>query len=386
LFNATTPALNFGGGTGPNNGTYMHLHVGEPTQYFVNPDREINLGEEFAVTIDARYVKNFIGGDLGFMIDKSSMKFLGAEATEEVKAYGDVSIVVKDLGESEPPVTFPIIGPGPGPGPGDDFPPVVMHGYKVGLALKGKTNGINGNIRYLKLKFKATSNIEKVNQTYPIVVTESSIVNLDQNGKEELTGTFAVDGTIILNAPNQKISGHVNNLSPEAFESGADFSKKGIKVYASWGGYLDRNNEYHNGITVEGVVNPDGTFVIDGLPADQTFTVRLFVPGHLPAVMDYLQLISNEDGVYVPGDVEVQWPNIMLAGNVNQDNYINILDLAIVSRNFGATNATAELGDINLDGAIDILDLSYVTANYDKYNENSLMAGISIPIPQRQIN
>jgi minor extracellular serine protease Vpr len=385
---ASTPAFDFGGGMGPNNGSYMHLRVGEPTQYFVNPDRDIKLGEEFEVTIDARYVKNFIGGDLGFMVDESSMKFLGAEATAEVKAYGDVSIVVKDLGESEPPVTFPIIGPGPGPGPGpgDDFPPVIMHGYKVGLALKGKTNGINGNIRYLKLKFKATSNIEKVNQTYPIVVTESSIVNLDPNGKEELTGTFAVDGTIILNAPNQKISGHVNNLSPEAFESGADFSKKGIKVYASWGGYLDRNNEYHNGITVEGVVNPDGTFVIDDLPADQTFTVRLFVPGHLPAVMDYLQLISNEDGIYVPGDVEVQWSNIMLAGNVNQDNYINILDLAIVSRNFGTTNATAELGDINLDGAIDILDLSYVTANYDKYNENSLMSDISIPIPQRPIN
>lgn len=389
LFNATTPALNFGGGTGPNNGTYMHLHVGEPTQYFVNPDRDIKLGEEFEVTIDARYIKNFIGGDLGFMIDESSMKFLGAEATEEVKAYGDVSIVVKDLGETIGiPETFPIIGPGPGPGPGpgDDQPPVVMHEYKVGLALKGLNDGIDGNIPYMKLKFKATSNIEKVNQTYPIIVTNSSLVMLNQDGKEELTGTFAVDGNVILNAPNQKIIGHINSLSPEAFEIGADFSKKGIKVYASWGGYLDTENEYHNGITVEGVVHTDGTFVIDGLPADQTYTVRLFVPGHLPAVMDYLQLISNEDGVYVPGDVEVQWPNTMLAGNANKDNYINILDLAIVSRNFGTTNATAELGDINFDGEIDILDLSYVTANYDKYNENSLMAGISISIPQRQIN
>jgi minor extracellular serine protease Vpr len=387
LFNATTPALNFGGGTGPNNGTYMHLHVGEPTQYFVNPDREIKLGEEFAVTIDARYVKNFIGGDLGFMIDKSSMKFLGAEATEEVKAYGDVSIVVKDLGETIGiPETFPIIGPSPGPGPGDEQSPVVMHAYKVGLALKGLTDGIDGNIAYVKLKFKATSNIEKVNQNYPIIVTESSIVNLDRNGKEALVGAFAVDGNVILHAPNQKITGHVSSLSPEAFEIGADFSKKGIKVYASWGGYLDTKNEYHNGKTVEGVVNPEGTFVIDGLPADQTYTVRLFVPGHLPAVMDYLQLLRKEDEVYVPGDVEVHWPNVMLAGNVNQDNYINILDLAIVSRNFGRTNATAELGDINLDGEIDILDLSYVTANYDKYNENSLMAGINISIPQRQIN
>jgi subtilisin family serine protease len=384
---ATTPALNFGGGTGPTNGSYLHLHVGEPTQFLVNPSHDIKLGEEFEVTIDARYVKNFIGGDLGFMVDESSMKFLGAEATEEVKAYGDVSMVIKDLGETIGiPETYPIIGPGPGPGPGDDLPSVVMHEYKVGLALKGLTEGIDGNIPYMKLKFKATSNIDKVNQNYPILVTGGSIVKLNQDGKEELTGTFAVDGNVILNAPNQKITGHVNSLSPEAFEIGADYSKKGIKVYASWGGYLDNENEYHNGMTVEGVVNPDGSFVIEGLPADQTFTVRLFVPGHLPAVMDYLQLIKNEDDVYIPGDVEVQWPNPMLAGNANKDNYINILDLAIVSRNFGTTNATAELGDINLDGEIDILDLSYVTANYDKYNENSLMAGISIPIPQRQVN
>lgn len=391
-FEATSPAFDFGPPGGAANQTFLQLRVGQPTQYLVAPNREIKLGEEFDITVDARYVDNFIGGDLGFMVDESTMKFIGAEATEEMKAIGESSLVVKDLGMElvEMPGVVPTIGPGgpgPGPGPGSGVE-LELHSYKVGLALKGLTDGIDGNIPYIKLKFKATSNIAKVNQHLPIFVSDSSVVRLNAEGKEELVSeTFALDGEVILYAPNQKIVGHVANLSPEAFENGADYSKKGIKVFASWGGYLHPySNNYFNGSTVEGVVNPDGSFVIEGLPADQSFTVRLLVPGHLPAIMEGVQLLINEDDIYVPGDVEVQWQTNMLAGNVNTDNTIDLLDLAIVSRNFGSSYATVEQGDINLDGVIDVLDLSFVTANYDKENENRLGWGVMIPIPERPMN
>jgi minor extracellular serine protease Vpr len=382
-FGGTSPAFDYGPGTEMNN-AFMQLHVGHATQFITAPNRNIALGEEFSVTVDARFMENFIGGDLGFMVDDESMQFLGAEATEEVKQHGDVSLVVKDLGMQmfENPGQTSIIGPGPGPGPVEPSEPMELHAYKVALALKGQSDGIDGDIPYIKLNFKATRNIEKVNQHYPIFVTEGSLVKLN-NGKEEMVVSFVVDGDIVLYAPKQKIVGHVDALSPEAFESGADYTKKGIKVFASWGGYMHPyTNEYMGGTTVEGVIHPDGSFVIEGLPADQSFTVRLFVPGHLPAVMDYLQLLQMEDGVYVSSDVQVQWENKMLAGNVNQDNVIDLLDLVIVSRNFGLTGATAVQGDINLDGTIDILDLSYVTANYDKRNENLAGWGISVPIPQ----
>jgi minor extracellular serine protease Vpr len=384
-FGGTSPAFDYGPGTEMNN-SFMQLYVGHATQFITAPKRDIKLGEEFSVTVDARYVENFIGGDLGFMIDDESMQFLGAEATEEVKQYGDVSLIVKDLGmqmfEKSQPTS--IIGPGPGPGPGPIEPgePIELHAYKVALALKGQSDGIDGDIPYIKLNFKATKNIEKVNQHHPIMVSDGALVKLDE-GKEEIVLSFVVEGDVVLHAPKQTIVGHIDSLSPEAFEAEVDYSNKGIKVYASWGGYLNPySNMYVNGTTVEGVVYPDGSFMINGLPADQSFTVQLFVPGHLPAIMENVQLLQMENGVYVPSDVEVQWTNKLLAGNVNKDNAIDLLDLVIVSRYFGLTNATAEQGDINLDGTIDILDLSYVTANYDKHNENLAGWGIFVPIPQ----
>ncbi|HLO13130.1 MAG TPA: S8 family serine peptidase [Pseudoneobacillus sp.] len=386
----TTPAFDYLGTPGIANPSRLNLHVGQPTQFFVTPNRDIKLGEEFDVTVDARYVKNFIGGDIEFMVEEESLKFLGAEATNEIKSHGDVSLVVKDLGVTGDILeTYPIIGyPGPDPIPGEGSGTTgPMHSYKVGLALKGLVDGIDGNISYIKLKFKATSNIEKVNLDHPIMVNDSSIAVL-KNGKEELVSQqFAVDGALALHAPNQNITGHVSSLSPEAIEGGADYSKKGIKVYASWDGYYNYyTNNYSGGNTVEGVVNPDGSFIIENLPADKTFTIRLLVPGHLPATMEGFQLLKNEEGYYVPSDVEVTWNSRMLAGNLNNDNKINLLDLAIVSRHYGMENPTVELGDINQDGVIDILDLSYVTTNYGQDNENNSGWGVTIPIPERPMN
>jgi subtilisin family serine protease len=383
---ATTPAFNYS--ERPHNPSYLQLHVGRPTQYITGPNRDVKLGEEFAVTVDARYVKKFIGGDLGFMFDESSMEYLGAEATDEIKTYGDVTIIEKDLGTGDdigipyPGIIGPPPGPGPFPGDGDEEQP-LMHTFKVALALKGESAGIDGDIPYIKLKFKATTNIKKVNLSHTIMVTDSNVVTLDKTGQAQHWAAFAVDGGVLLYAPNQKIVGHVNSFFPEAYPVGTDFSQKGIKVYASWGGYwLPVSNNYDGGQTIEGKVNADGSFTIEGLPADQTFTVRLFVPGHLPGIMTGVQLLSENDGIYSPNDVSVQWDALMLAGNINNDNIINILDLAILSRHFGATNATAEMGDINQDGTIDILDLSYVTANYDIYNENIFNNYATIPIPQ----
>jgi minor extracellular serine protease Vpr len=387
---ATTPAFNYS--ERPHLPSYLQLHVGQPTQYIAGPNKDIKLGEEFEVTVDARYVKKFIGGDIGFSYDEKAMEFLGAEATDEVKAYGDVTMIVKDLGidESGGGIPFPGIflpGPGPDPEPGDEENAQVIHAYKIGLALKSLSNGITGDIPYVKLKFKATSNIKKVNQSHSLMISDSNIVKLDANGQEKIVGAFAVQGEVVLHAPNRQVVGHVNSYFPEAFGEGNDFSNMGIKVYASWGGYMfpDTNN-YLGGETKEGVVNANGSFVITNLPADQTFTVRLFVPGHLPAIMRNVQLLEDVEGVYIPNDVSVMWQSLMLAGNVNHDNVINILDLAIVSRHFGLTSATPEQGDINQDGMVDVLDVSYVTANYDIYNENILNSGVLIPIPERQSN
>jgi minor extracellular serine protease Vpr len=389
---ATTPAFHYS--ERPHNPSYLHLRVDQPTQYIVPPNDDIKLGEEFEVKVDARYVKKLIGADIEFMYDENTMEFLGAEQTEEFKAYGDSVITVNDLGVSEGDIGVPFPGilpgdpfPGPFPDPGEDEELPIMHSYRIGVAFKGLSEGITGNIPYVKLKFKATENIKKVNQNHLIVVTDSKLVSLDEEGKEKLINGFAVQNGVILHAPNKQIIGHVNSFAAEGFTSETDFSQKGIRVLASWDGYWhSETNNYMGGVTKEGVVNTDGSFVISDLPADKTYLVRVLVPGHLPAIMTNVQLLEDSAGIMIPGDVSVRWDYLMLAGNVNHDNDINILDLAIVARHFDQTNVVAEQGDINQDGIVDILDLSYVTANYGVYNENILENSVTIPIPQRPID
>ena len=60
-------------------------------------------------------------------------------------------------------------------------------------------------------------------------------------------------------------------------------------------------------------------------------------------------------GAYLVTVAQVQSVGVM-AANVNHDGVVNILDLVIVSRNFGQTGRNLQ-GDVNRDGIIDIFDL-----------------------------
>ncbi|HLO12193.1 MAG TPA: dockerin type I domain-containing protein, partial [Pseudoneobacillus sp.] len=71
-------------------------------------------------------------------------------------------------------------------------------------------------------------------------------------------------------------------------------------------------------------------------------------------------------------------PGLQLAGDLDQNQVIDIYDVALTSLLFGAktvngswpewVNYNARYADINKDGEIDILDLSFTTTNYGKVN------------------
>jgi PKD repeat protein len=54
---------------------------------------------------------------------------------------------------------------------------------------------------------------------------------------------------------------------------------------------------------------------------------------------------------------------ILLAGDVNQDNVVNILDLAYMARHYHSNDSRA---DLNGDGRVDILDIAMAAENYGK--------------------
>lgn len=107
-----------------------------------------------------------------------------------------------------------------------------------------------------------------------------------------------------------------------------------------------------------GVVAANGTYTMK--VAKGTYTVRVVVPGH----------ISQSSSVTAHGNETLNF-GPLTAGDVNQDGHVNLVDLQLAAKVFGAvkgngwTDAKTSATDINRDQSIDLLDISYIISNYE---------------------
>lgn len=122
--------------------------------------------------------------------------------------------------------------------------------------------------------------------------------------------------------------------------------------------YLESRSD-HSGITValEGtafstVTPASGAYILSGMPAG-TYTVTLeasyFLDIEVPGV------VINE------GLATVLCDYTLLAGDLNDDDSVDILDLSQCAFWFGTTDAA---GDVNADGIVDIYDLVLIGKNF----------------------
>lgn len=88
--------------------------------------------------------------------------------------------------------------------------------------------------------------------------------------------------------------------------------------------------------------------------APGTYTISASAPGYLRAI--------HEDIVVVAGDT-VRMENLnLLAGDINADDAIGVLDVATIGANYNLTTPTA--ADLNGSGRINLLDLQLLAPNY----------------------
>lgn len=117
----------------------------------------------------------------------------------------------------------------------------------------------------------------------------------------------------------------------------------------------------HSGITVTSSGGEQTQTLASGFfaihPAD---SLSLTFPGYLSGYADLRQqtpLASSAGEAAGLGTIN------LLAGDINSDNLIDILDLAYIAGLYSSTDATA---DLNADGLVDILDLALVAGNYQQ--------------------
>jgi hypothetical protein len=111
-----------------------------------------------------------------------------------------------------------------------------------------------------------------------------------------------------------------------------------------------------SGNLISAATNKNSDLVVSLAPG--TFSLAVSKNGYLPAQRTGIQLIS--------GQTATLSTITLIAGDINGDGEINLLDLTIVSSNYGMSADFDLRADLNGDGAVNIFDLVLVAANLGK--------------------
>ncbi len=119
----------------------------------------------------------------------------------------------------------------------------------------------------------------------------------------------------------------------------------------------------HNGVyvTLDG-----GESGFDESKPDGSFTIRNITLGWHILRMDMPKYLAVEGRFLAGQETTVLGDLVMLGGDAYGDNVIDILDLALVARNYDTSPPADDRADINANGAVDIYDLTLVSRNYDR--------------------
>jgi len=115
----------------------------------------------------------------------------------------------------------------------------------------------------------------------------------------------------------------------------------------------------HGGVTVSAggiasaVTAADGSYWLASVPP-ATYSVIFRMPGYL----------QHSIQVTVPPGASTTLPDVALrGGDVNGDCTVNLIDLVLVSINFGRSQPNPAHADINRDGSVNLFDLMLVSLN-----------------------
>lgn len=159
---------------------------------------------------------------------------------------------------------------------------------------------------------------------------------------------------LLRDAAGQALPFQVQNGVVEVnFVSSCAFGTVALQQRSDSGGVLVTNGAGQQSFSL-----PDGSF---GIPTNEVIDFEF--PGYLSARANLPASLSAATGE--SGQVaSIELGTIpLLAGDLNGDNLVNILDLAFVASNFQTSELQA---DVNGDGVVNIFDLVAVAGNYQQ--------------------
>jgi hypothetical protein len=178
------------------------------------------------------------------------------------------------------------------------------------------------------------------------------VISVDWDPVAAGSATLTLENVVLANNQAQSVPFTAQNGQLEVTSNCAGIT----------GSVILQGRTAHNGVTVSSssgeqtLTAADGSFALAG--AD---SLSFKFPGYLSAQVDAQALSQDLEGE--AGQPLALGTLTLLAGDVNADNRIDILDLAYIARFFNAGDA---LADLNGDGTVNILDLVLAASNYGR--------------------
>lgn len=305
---------------------YYFVKAGTPYGYMKTDKTNVKMGETVSATLILNNVDKLKTAEWTLTNIGQSFEIVDVKANDALANYGASVVNVETTGNTS----------------------------KVKLTMDG-TKTVSGNIPAinltLKVKDTAFAVSAAVNPTVAYTNDLGNRISVSSAGMEwQLQSTFSdVTGTLRGSAVPLK-----------------DWTKLGASIRL-----IDANGTVFDGTST---IGKTGDYRISKLPiTDKLFTWEMKLPGHF-MMKRQIQIGVDKNGIilgqfllYYSGMGAV-FHEYAVAGDVNQDNVIDIQDALAIQQAWNTNNRAA---DINFDGIVDANDMYWVERNYLKQNQEA---------------
>ena len=184
------------------------------------------------------------------------------------------------------------------------------------------------------------------------IAGDQNLIAIDWRPQQVGTSPVVLARVVLRDAAGQPLEFDSQDGSVEVmFVSSCAFGLAALQQRTNHAGIVVTNSAGYQTVTLA-----DGSF---GIPANET--IDFAFPSYLSARADLRPRLVSEQAK--PGEITtVDLGTVtLLAGDVNGDDVVNILDVAHVANNFLTKDPSA---DLNADGLVNIFDLVVVASNY----------------------
>ncbi|MEH7513945.1 S8 family serine peptidase [Gottfriedia acidiceleris] len=319
---------------------YYFIKEGTPNAYITSPINEVRMGDTVKATLKLDNISSLSSANWTFANLDKNFEIVDAKPNAELSQYGDAKVTLTN--SSTPTVQLDL----PSTTQIQDKVAAVDVTLKVKDAVFGTSINLDPTVTINNSE--GTTNLIKAGYTWGLLSSFS-----------ELEGPLNAEGFLNPGTTNK----YKNVDWPN---SGAS-----IKLTQSNGNVFD---------ITPNLVKDVNRFSISKLPlTGDSWTWEFTLPGHFMVKIPMMSGFEYNGTLYGQQKklASTYFIKEAVAGDVNQDNVIDVLDALYIQTYWGTNKREA---DINFDGKVDANDLKFVEKNYLKQNQYVENA----PLPQKQ--